>query len=247
MMPFPSDVKLEALTKSGRRCSLCLRFKGVKVEVHHINPESVSHDNTINNAITLCFDCHSDVGHYNPKHPKGNKVTPAELKKHRDRLWKLVEEGKALSENNLDQKYLELIRKAFDRPAFTTPFRQEGRMEDFDKAIDDTVLALNTGLLRTRDNHVISDLGFGKSSLANVKWGSDLGMVEGQLLQLRAQISDALSNGKLKCCQAHCYCGDDDCIRQLDQIRAEIIDRVNAVLDDSGVGSVPNFMRLRMR
>jgi hypothetical protein len=186
------------------------------------------------------------VGHYNPKHPKGNKITAAELRRHRDRLWKLVEEGKALPEKNLDCQYLELVRRAFDRPAFTTPFRQEGRMEDFDKAIDDTVLALNTGLLRTRDNHVVADLGFGKSSLANADWCAELGKVEGQLLQLRSQVAEALATDKLKCCHAHCYCGDDECIRQLDQIRADIIDLVNGVLNDSGVGAMPNLMRLRM-
>jgi len=245
-MPFPHDVKIEALSKSGRRCSLCLRYKGVKVEVHHIEPESVSHDNTIDNAITLCFDCHSDVGHYNPKHPKGNKLTAVELRRHRDRLWKLVEEGKTLPEKNLYQQYLEFLRRAFDRPAFTTPLCQEGRMEDFDKAIDDTVLALNTGLLRTRDNHVVADLGFGKSSLVNADWVTELGMVEGQLLQLRADVAEALSTGKLKCCHAYCYCGDEECIRQIDQLRADIIDRVNNVLIDSGVGSMPNLMRLRM-
>lgn len=245
-MSFPSHIKLEALSRSGRCCCLCLRYKGVKIEVHHIVPESVSHDNTIENAITLCFDCHSDVGHYNPKHPKGNKITVTELRRHRDRLWKLVEEGKTLPKKNLDSQYLELVRRAFDRPAFTTPFRQEGKMEDFEKAIDDTILALNTGMLRTRDNHVIVDIGFGKSDLVNEGWCTELGKVEGQLLQLRTHVAKALADGRLKCCHAHCYCGDDECIRELDQIRVDIIDSVNGVLSDSGVGAMPNLMKLRI-
>lgn len=245
-MPFPPDVKSNALTNSGRRCCLCLRFKGVKVEVHHIDPESVSHDNTIGNAIALCLDCHTEAGHYNPRHPKGNKITPAELRRHRDRLWKLVADGKLLPEKNLDCKYLEMIRMAFDRPAYTTPFRQEGHMEDFDRAIDDTILALNTGLLRTRDNHVLTEVGFGKSGLANVEWCVELGEVERRLLQLRSEVAKALSTGKLKCCHAYCYCGDDDCIGYLDQIRAEILDHVNRILSDSGVGALPNLMRARL-
>lgn len=203
-MTFPSEVKLQALAKSGRRCCLCLRFKGVKIEVHHIVPESVSHDNSLDNAITLCFDCHADAGHYNPKHPKGNKLTPAELQKHRNRLWRLTEERKVLPEMNLDCQFLKLTRMAFDRPAFTTPFRQEGRMEDFDKAIDDTVLALNTGLLRTRDNQVVKDIGFGKSSLINADWNLLLNDVEGKMLQLRSEVAKALAVGRLKCCHAHC-------------------------------------------
>lgn len=245
-MPFSPDVKLEVLTKSGRHCCLCLRYKGVKVEVHHIDPESVSHDNTFDNAITLCLDCHADVGHYNVRHPKGNKISSAELRRHRNRLWKLVEEGKVVPEANLDRQYLELLRRAFDRPAFTTPFRQEGKMEDFEKAIDDTVLFLNTGLLRTRDNQVVADLGFGKSSLANSDWYVVLGNVEGRLLQLRAELAKALATGKLKCCHAHCYCGDGNSIWLLDQIRADIIDLLNSVLNDSGVGAMTNLMRERM-
>ena len=34
-------------------------------------------------------------------------------------------------------------------PAFQDDIHQEGRMEDFDKAIEDTLIALNTGVLRT--------------------------------------------------------------------------------------------------
>jgi len=105
-MPFPPKMKTESLARSGRRCCICLRFKGVKVEVHHIVPEAISHDNSLENSITLCFDCHAEVGHYNPKHPKGNKFTPEELKKHRDRLWDLITRGKVLPENNLDAEYL---------------------------------------------------------------------------------------------------------------------------------------------
>ena len=245
-MPFPPEVKLEALTNCGRRCCLCLRYKGVNVEVHHIEPESMSHDNSIGNAIALCFDCHADAGHYNVRHPKGNRISVAELRRHRDRLWKLVEEGKVVPERDLDGQYLEVLRRAFDRPAFTTPFRQEGRMEDFEKAIDDTVLFLNTGLLRTRDNQVVADLGFGKSSLANSDWHVALGNVEGKLLQLRAELAKALATGKIKCCHAHCYCGDANSIWLLDQIRSDIIDLVNSVLSTSGVGAMTNFIRERM-
>ena len=127
-MSFAQDVKEEALLRSGRRCCVCLRFKGIKVEVHHIDPKAKSHDNSLQNAIALCFDCHTDAGHYNQKHPKGNKFSPSELRKHRDRLWALVADGKILPEGNLDACFLKFIAKTFDRAVFKTPFRQEGRM-----------------------------------------------------------------------------------------------------------------------
>ena len=115
-MPFPPEVKTESLANSGRRCCLCLRFKGVKVEVHHIIPEVASHDNSLGNSITLCFDCHAEVCYYNPKHPKGNKLKPEELLKHRDRLWGLVSQGKMLPERNLDRPSFEPRRPRIFNP-----------------------------------------------------------------------------------------------------------------------------------
>lgn len=245
-MPFSSAVRTEALVRSGRRCALCLRFKGVKVEVHHIDPESVSHDNSLQNAIPLCFDCHADAGHYNPAHPKGSKLTADELRRHRDRLWSLVEQGKVLPEASLDVRYLELLRRAFDRPAFSTPFRQEGRMEDFERAIDDTVLALNTGVFRTRDGHVIGDIGFGKSAVPRADWQRQLGDLETRLLHLRADVASALESGQLKSCGSHCYCGDAACIDALDLARLEIIDALNRLLTEAGIGGAPNTLRNRI-
>lgn len=32
----------------------------------------------------MCFDCHAEVGHYNDKHPRGNKFSANELQGHRD-------------------------------------------------------------------------------------------------------------------------------------------------------------------
>jgi hypothetical protein len=239
-MPFPPEIKEEALSRSRRRCCICLKFKGVKIEVHHIKPEAASHDNSLANAIPLCFDCHSDAGHYNSRHPKGNRYTLGELRKHRDRLWKLVAEGKVLPEGNLDSRFLELLTRAFDRAAFKTPFRQEGRMESFERAIDDTLLAMNTGVLRTRDGHVIADIGFGKTSLANDDWRKGLGRVEKMLYNLRSFVATALADGNLKCCHERCYCGSDSTIESLDVQRAEIVDTVNAILISAGFQAIEN-------
>lgn len=47
-------------------------------------PEAQGGRNDEDNAIVLCFDCHADAGHYNPKHPRGTKFSPSELKHHRE-------------------------------------------------------------------------------------------------------------------------------------------------------------------
>ncbi len=60
------------------------------MELHHIVPESNGGKSTFENCIPLCFDCHADAGHYNPKHPKGTKYSPTELKKHRDNWYSAI-------------------------------------------------------------------------------------------------------------------------------------------------------------
>jgi len=89
-MPFPPNVKENALVACGRCCSICHKFCGTKIEVHHIREESEGGDSTADNAISLCFDCHADMRSYDHKHPKGNKYSESELKRHRDNWYEKV-------------------------------------------------------------------------------------------------------------------------------------------------------------
>lgn len=86
-MSFPDAVAEELLVSSGRRCGLCRKFKGVHIELHHIVPKEQGGQDTFDNGIPLCFDCHAEVKHYDPAHPRGRKLGPSELRKHRDRLF----------------------------------------------------------------------------------------------------------------------------------------------------------------
>jgi len=78
-MAFDNATRERAHVAAARRCCVCHRYKGVKAEVHHIVPEAEG-DDTAENAITLCFDCHADAGHYNPRHPRGSKFSQDELR-----------------------------------------------------------------------------------------------------------------------------------------------------------------------
>ena len=102
-MGFNKATKQAVLVAAGRRCCLCARFKGVRLEVHHIELESTGGGNDVDNAIPLCFDCHADVGHYNPEHPRGNRYSPAELRRHRDRLYEQIESGRLPSAPATDE------------------------------------------------------------------------------------------------------------------------------------------------
>jgi len=89
-MPFPEQIKEDALVACGRCCTICHKFCGIKIEVHHIREESEGGDNSYDNAIPLCFDCHADMRSYDHKHPKGNKYSESELRKHRDNWYNKI-------------------------------------------------------------------------------------------------------------------------------------------------------------
>jgi len=72
------------------------------VEVHHIVPEANGGKNDIENAIALCFDCHSAAGHYNPRHPRGTKFSPDELRLHKAQWHGMVSDNKISTDTNED-------------------------------------------------------------------------------------------------------------------------------------------------
>ena len=82
-MGFSNEIKDEILVKSARHCCVCHKAKGLNIEVHHINPRKQGGSDTLKNAIALCFDCHADAGHFFANHPKGSKLSPNELLKHK--------------------------------------------------------------------------------------------------------------------------------------------------------------------
>ena len=95
-MAFPSEVAERALLDSGRCCCLCHKFCGSKIELHHIEAKADGGEDTYENCIPLCFDCHAEVRAYDPKHPKGRKFTPSELKGHRDRWYEKVRSNRGI-------------------------------------------------------------------------------------------------------------------------------------------------------
>jgi len=87
----PADIE-DLLIRCHRRCCICHRFCGVKIEVDHIEGAETNSSGDVGNAIPLCFECHAEVHHYNPKHPKGRRFTASELRGHRDQWLRLCAE-----------------------------------------------------------------------------------------------------------------------------------------------------------
>lgn len=90
-MSFSTSVRNEAFVKSARHCCACHLHKGRNLEIHHILPKEQGGQDTFENAIVLCFECHADAGHYFAGHPKGSKFSIQELIMHRDNWYRLVE------------------------------------------------------------------------------------------------------------------------------------------------------------
>ncbi len=113
-MPFTRKIRNQVLVAAARHCCICHNFRGTKVEVHHIVQEADGGLSDIDNAIVLCFDCHADVGHYNPRHPRGTQYTPDELKSHRDEWFKHVKEGNLKPVQHQELHYNYLLCKSAD-------------------------------------------------------------------------------------------------------------------------------------
>ena len=82
--PFSEDIKKKVLLWSDRHCCLCGKPCGVDIEVAHLdNPQ----DNSLDNAIPLCYDCHGKSKRYDPDHPIGTKYKIEELKIRREQIF----------------------------------------------------------------------------------------------------------------------------------------------------------------
>ncbi|HUU51135.1 MAG TPA: hypothetical protein VMW81_09300 [Nitrospinota bacterium] len=80
---FSEQDKVKCLLWCNRHCCLCGKACGANIEIAHIEKGSAD----IDNAIPLCFECHSEIGRYNKEHPLGNKYRPKELKARRDQIY----------------------------------------------------------------------------------------------------------------------------------------------------------------
>lgn len=91
-MSFSKEIVEDALVACGRSCCICHKFCGVRIETHHLKPKHLGGDDSFENCIPLCFDCHAEVEHYNNNHPRGRKFSEGELRKHRDNWYSMVRE-----------------------------------------------------------------------------------------------------------------------------------------------------------
>src|SRR5258706_8287563 len=86
-MAFDQKIRTKVLLWCDRHCCLCKKGCGMNIEVHHLVPEADGGGDDIDNAMPLCFDCHSDVNRYNNEHPRGTKYKIDELRNRREQVY----------------------------------------------------------------------------------------------------------------------------------------------------------------
>jgi hypothetical protein len=126
-----------------------------------------------------------------------------------------------------DEQALAMFARAFDRPAFRTPFQQESDLPAFQQAIDDTIRVLSTGIWQTRESVEIHRL----PSLHHIRDAgirSALELTARELDQLRRPFKTLLSSGEIR----PCGCGNPICptfmltgaaAREMDQARDRVL------------------------
>ncbi len=144
-MSFSPEVKTQAMVACGRSCCICHKFRGNNMEVHHIKQRADGGEDTFENAIPLCFDCHAEVGQYNPHHPKGIKFSEKELILHRDNWYDKVLKNEPVSTSETRSIDIEVynalkeclpkdilrMMKEFSFSEMRYPFRFDDPLEKF--------------------------------------------------------------------------------------------------------------------
>lgn len=194
------------------------------------------------NGIWLCQSCSklidSDVERY----------TGDLLKR-----WKSISEESAVLELETtgnwvaeDKELIQFYASCFDRPAFRDKICQEGRMEDFDKAIEDTIIALSTGVLRTRTGEIIKT-SKGKTSVINSDWHKKLDIIYDLLIALRNRLKMAEKDGTYTKYGDYevMYCFRDRELEEwFDSTRTEIIKVFSTICHEASISGL-DFPRYR--
>lgn len=194
---------------------------------------------SIDNGIWLCQNC-------------AKLVDNDEQRYTADLLfeWKKLSEQAALLEvENLsppsesfqveDTQLLRFYSQCFDRPAFQVPFRREGSMEAFDRAITDTIIAINTGALRARDGTILAQAK-GKSYLSNPEWRAKMDTIVDLLQAIRSRYSLAVQTGQIDLGSEHqgqqfYYIRDKQVAEWMDSTRADIIQLFSDLCEKAGI------------
>ncbi len=196
------------------------------------------------NGIWLCQTCSklidSDPAFY-------TKEVLQSWKKLAEEATRLeLESNKSSQLKNHDEELIKFYVQCFDRPAFKDHISQEGKMEDFYKAIVDTSIALNTGILKDRNGAILKQ-SEGKSMIQNPGWRDKLDSISDKLTLLYKRLEIAQSNKTFMHNESGYYCFDDiELMYWFNNTRKDIIEILSSICKDIGINQ-PQFPNRRLK
>ncbi len=245
-MGFDKSEIAQLLADCGRRCCICGRLH--KVQVHHIVPG----DDDISNGIPLCPNCHDEAHTEYSTGRTTRTYTHEELKLHRKRTIEQVKREAKWKPGGADwrkdKKLVAFFAQCLDRPAFRTYFHQELSFSAFDQAMEDTIVALNTGYWKMRDGTLIKRAE-GKACVVNPLWRGKLEQITNLIEDVRRKFADLfgfnemlfhlrgprhLHNQELEAYMEG-FRGNRDLGQWMDKKRQEAIDVMNSILEEVGM------------
>ena len=149
---------------------------------------------SIENGLWLCQNCAKLVDNDATRYPVDLLRRWKALSEEAARLDIESQNHSGLAAKTSDEELIRFYAQSFDRPAFQDRFHQEGSMESFDKAIEDTIMALNTGCLRSRDGGVLARAK-GKAYLHNAELRNQMDVIGDLLRAIRSRYEDARQHG----------------------------------------------------
>jgi hypothetical protein len=137
---IPEDLAAKLLVESRKTCNIC--WKSKEVQIHHITPIESGGNNSEDNLIVLCLNCHSAV---HTKRLISRNVHPTTLRLYKETWLDLISRYPLLPHNIIDQENdLDTIReilKQGHRRALYFPFHLEIAVDMF-RSFDDFRLFL---------------------------------------------------------------------------------------------------------
>lgn len=167
------------------------------------------------------------------------------LRKHTPELLKRFVEGDIFPEieqehNSVnDSEIVSTLIECFDRPAFTTSFHSESNIPDFEKAMTDTIEALNTGMHRLRDGTLIRKIA-SRHQIKDPGIKDQFAAVTQLTIKLREAFNVLKRSGEI----GPCGCGNKDCPTwflsdkaciEMDHIRRHIFRKLKEIAPHSNL------------
>jgi len=131
-MAFDKGEAEQLLADCGRHCCICGLLHSI--QVHHIVPG----DDTIENGIPLCPNCHNEVhAGYSPGRTT-RAYTPEELKRHRKRTIDQVAEGKRKPDKNVREKATKIEKATSSKIIVSTLWLSPNQLDYLDMRVSFT-------------------------------------------------------------------------------------------------------------